>query len=121
MLAAGENKNPYEYSMHREDCSEDVWFDKDLGVLINLEEIAERECGACDQEYSIWDKIIEDTGNARYGDIVFAMLDLDNFIEVFRLRPQEISAIEWEYLSAVRSERNRRQAYLSWQANQPKN
>ena len=105
-----------------------MWNNED--VLLGAEEIAERECDPCSWEWQLWQEIMEATtvrdpegrvveqGSAVWGEIAFQMLELDEYIEVFRVPPTEITAMEWEYLRAVRHERSRRAAYHQWKANQ---
>lgn len=85
-----------------------------------MEEISERDCASCVWEWSLWDRIIEDTGDRIWGEIATAMLELDEYIQTFVMEPAEISAMDWEYLRAVRHEQTRRQAWRTWLASQEK-
>jgi len=86
--------------------------------LIGPEELAERECQACTHEWNLWQRIIEDTGSAIWGRIIFELLSLEEFIEDFRPSPKEVNAREYEYLRVVKLERKRREAYQTWKAGQ---
>ena len=99
-------------------------------TLLDAGELVERGCDACMWEWELWQRIIESTtkadtegnvveaGSARWGEIAFEMLALDEWIEVFRIPATEITAIQWEFLRAVRHERSRRSAWHQWKANQ---
>lgn len=86
--------------------------------MIPGEEVAERECEACSFEWELWNEVSERTGGVEWGRIALEMMDLDEYIEVFRVHPSEVSAIEWDFLKAVRGERARRRAYHEWRASQ---
>lgn len=116
ILSSQEKKNPYDITIHIEHCPEEAWEDREAGLLISADEVADRGCDACAFEWSLWTRIIEDTGDAIWGEIAEQMLELDEYVETFNPPPTEITAAEWSFLRAVRHERMRRQAYLTWQA-----
>lgn len=118
IYALQDGRDPYETSEHAEDCDESVWEDEEQQLLVSAEELAERECSACEFQRELWERILEDTGDAGYGVIAFQAMELD---EVLKARPWEgkdISAEEWEYLRAVRREYGRWQGQKQHQQRQ---
>ena len=117
-MEAQEDRNPYEFAYHAEGCDEDVWYDREQNELLDEDEIADRECSACDAEYRLWAQIIEDANDAFFGFWAFELLRLNDQVEVFGMKPSDLNGRDWDGLRAVRAEINRRRIYNEWKASQ---
>lgn len=95
-----------------------MWEDEGAGLLISREELEERGCSACAWEVDLWEQIVEATGSALYGQIARRALDLDAHLKARPWAGKEVSAEEWEYVQAVRYERDRYSAQKQHQQRQ---
>lgn len=85
-------------------------------MLLDIQEIADRECGACALEYEMWDRIIEATGNAEWGYRAFEAFANEAYVE-FPPVPG-FNLIEWESVKIVRNERGKLKAQADFKANE---
>jgi len=84
--------------------------------LLEVEEIAARDCQACQLERGMWENIIEATGNAEWGYRAFKAFEDESYIE-FPPMPG-FNLIEWESVKIVRGERNKLKAQAEFHASQ---
>lgn len=66
----------------------------------------------------LWSRIKDEIGDIRYGDIAMRMLELDRFLKHYPDYVGEITASDWEFLDAIRYERERLAGQKSYQSNQ---
>jgi hypothetical protein len=86
-----------------------VWDDEESQLLVGPVTLEERGCQACFWEVELWERILEDTGDRKYGTIAWQMIALDSYLETMPSASSNLTAWEWEFLQAVRYERRRRE------------
>jgi len=118
IISYGEGKNPYELNSHTADCDEDIWEDRESGILLSEDEIAERDCHACALDWGMWRKLIKKCDEAWYGFWAYELMSLNSDLELFG-EGQQLSAYDYEALKTVRAEIARRKAYWEWKRGQP--
>jgi hypothetical protein len=91
-----------------QDCDGDVWLDEDQTILLDIDEIMDRDCYACIHAYNIWSDIIDKSGHAYYGKIAFDMLRLLDEVEMFGDIEffNHLSGAEYDFFLVVKQERS---------------
>ena len=94
------------------------------GALLSSEEIAERECAACLYLRGLYFDFADITFDSQTGksadpsfiDTVFQVMADEQYVEFFKVRPDELTLLEWESIRIVRAERSRRDKQIQLQS-----
>lgn len=79
--------------------------DEDAGIFVSNEELIERDCFACRDEYDLWNAIIKATGSREAGVMAFQAIEDEAFGRIFKKWFRKLDNWRFEMAMLVRSER----------------
>jgi hypothetical protein len=107
---------------HAQNCSERIW--EDENHLISEREVVGRKCGACSEDWKLWESILQKTADEKtgeqmtlYGDLAYRGFGLVRKVCDYRLPLEDLEAFDYELLQIVYGAIKQREAFKIWERN----